>query len=374
VKRICLLGSFSGRNIGDDAILRGVINVFEQTIGDFRLVLLSKFPKYFSGFSPFLTIKRSRISLLSLNTFMELFKSDVFLITQSNLFSQKLFNPFYNRVITYFLFVVVNKLFFRKPIGLFFGGIGPLYTPLSESLVKRIVNHLDFLIFRERQSLKYLEKWGIDTNIHLASDIALFCGKKDTNLTDNIYQKINNKTAIGININKYFSGFSETSISKAEFFKQLGLFLQDRKDAFIIFMPSDTEDIEVTKDFIVSTNLDEDAWVLVEKCDPEEYIQILSRCDFFIGTRMHSMIMSAVANTPFLGVNYNPKVRDFMKQLDCEEYCLELAEVEAERLNQKFTTLVNTHTEVQNKITHNVEIMQKNILAGIRILSDESEK
>jgi polysaccharide pyruvyl transferase WcaK-like protein len=369
MKRICLLGSFSGRNIGDDAILRGIIYVFTQTLEDFKIVLLSKFPKYFTSFSPYLILKRSRISLLSFNTFLELFKSDIFLITQSNLFSQKLFNPFYNRVITYYLFVLINKLFFRKPIGLFFGGIGPLSTQFSEALVKVVVKNLDFIIFRERQSLKYLEKWGIETEYHLASDVALFCGQKSTSFTSEIVQKINGRSAIGININKYFSGFSQTSISKADFYEQIGLFLRVQKDAFFLFIPSDTEDIGVTKDLIASVGLDENTWALVEKCDPEEYIQILSNCDFFIGTRMHSMIMSAVANTPFLGVNYNPKVRDFMKQLDCEDYCLELAEVEADQLNEKFTALRDSQTEVRKKIARNVEIMQTNILAGAKMLA-----
>ena len=359
--RICLLGSFSGRNIGDDAILKGILYILEETFNDYELVLLSKFPKYFTGFPSRLILKRSRVGLISLNTFLELFHSDIFFIPQSNLFSQKILNSFYNRMFAYLAIIWINKCFFKKPIGLFFGGIGPLHSLVGEQAAKWIVRNLDFIVLRENQSIKYLQKWEINTQYILAADTALFCKMESTQLTEKIRKQIQGKRAVGINLNKYFSEFSNTGISKSKHFNQMGSFLRSQKDSIFIFLPSDTEDIAVTREFMTSARLWESS-CLVEKCKPEEYIQIQSLCDFFIGTRLHSLIMCAVANTAFIGINYHPKVRDFMQQLDCEEYCLDLADVDFRKLTEKFDSLVASQTSMREKISTNVFGMRTAIL------------
>ena len=73
---------------------------------------------------------------------MELFRSDLFFVPQSYFFSLRLFNLFYNRMLTYLAFFRINDLFFQKPIGLFFGGIGILYSSLGEAVAKQLVNTL----------------------------------------------------------------------------------------------------------------------------------------------------------------------------------------------------------------------------------------
>ena len=122
---------------------------------------------------------------------------------------------------------------------------------------------------------------------------------------------------------------------------------------------------------IQQARLSNTGYQLIEKCSPEEYVEIQSYCDCFIGTRMHSLIMCAVAGTPFLGLNYNPKVRDFMKSLNLHQYCLDYSVHGVSLLDEKFTELLGNTHEVKEQIidereelkTQIKEIMEKDFLA-----------
>ncbi len=366
MKRICLLGSFSGRNIGDDAILRGMINFFNLAKIDFRLIVLTKFPKYFYGFSPNVTPARSKVGLLSLNTFWELFHADIILIPQGSLFSYKLFNPFYNRVLPYYLITIINSAFAKKPIGLFLGGIGPITNKISSFFIKKIIEKLDFLLFRDALSISLLQNLGVEKEYAAASDIALFCPRENTEFVQKIKEQIGKRNVLGINICKYTSEFLHNKNTTDNLLSPLISFLQEKKDSYYyLFMPSDIEDINQTKMIITEASLKEDSYLLIEKCKPEEYIEIQSICDFFIGTRMHSLIMSAVAGTPFIGLNYNPKVKDFMELTAVSSYCIEYNETALGSLNKVFAEMVKYKSELRDLLKQNVHKQKQAITLGI---------
>lgn len=60
----------------------------------------------------------------------------------------------------------------------------------------------------------------------------------------------------------------------------------------------------------------EEAHMLPYKMDIHEKISILSECSLLIGMRLHALILSAVANTPMIGISYDPKIDSFLQQVN----------------------------------------------------------
>lgn len=52
------------------------------------------------------------------------------------------------------------------------------------------------------------------------------------------------------------------------------------------------------------------------KCSAEEYMSLVANCAVLVGTRLHAMIFSLMAGTPFLGISYDPKVDSFLDLVD----------------------------------------------------------
>lgn len=60
----------------------------------------------------------------------------------------------------------------------------------------------------------------------------------------------------------------------------------------------------------------EEAHMLPYKMDIHEKISILSECSLLIGMRLHALILAAVANTPMIGISYDPKIDSFVQQVN----------------------------------------------------------
>lgn len=372
MKRICLIGNFSGRNIGDEAILRGLIKILKENYRSFKIILPTKFPYYFKNFSPHVLPVKSRIGLFSIATFSELFKSEIFFITQSNLFQQKFLNPFFNKVFAYYLLICLNKFLFKKKIGLVLAGIGPVNSVIPAYLIKKIIQDADFLTFRDKESINYLKKWQIRRKYLIGGDLALLCPRKNTGLTKKIKSKIVNKQVLGINICKYLSEFSNHLIAKEVFFENLKELLEKYKKFFLIFLPTCLDDLKITQEFIYYLHWQNSNFLLIKKCRPEEYIKIQSFCHYFMGMRMHSLILSAVAGTAFLGINYHPKVKDFMDSLGCINYCLDFEEIKDKQLPIKFDKLLKNNFKIKKQIKRKVKELVNRIKKCIEYIKQNN--
>jgi glycosyltransferase involved in cell wall biosynthesis len=55
--------------------------------------------------------------------------------------------------------------------------------------------------------------------------------------------------------------------------------------------------------------------------DLDAALRLLASADLVIGERLHAVVLAAAMGTPFIAVEYRPKVRDFMSSLGAAEWC-----------------------------------------------------
>jgi colanic acid/amylovoran biosynthesis protein len=73
---------------------------------------------------------------------------------------------------------------------------------------------------------------------------------------------------------------------------------------------------------------------------PDAQQMAYGQMDYFVGTRMHSVIMALNANIPAMAVGYLHKSLGMMREVGLEEYCVDIENVTMQILIQKFSVLV----------------------------------
>ena len=80
-----------------------------------------------------------------------------------------------------------------------------------------------------------------------------------------------------------------------------------------------------------------------------EHLDAVAQCRMFVGHKTHSQIFSLVAATPLLAVAYHKKTEDFMAQFGLEKYCVDDAQISAEKLIEMFDEMNNNLDVISHK-------------------------
>jgi polysaccharide pyruvyl transferase WcaK-like protein len=76
---------------------------------------------------------------------------------------------------------------------------------------------------------------------------------------------------------------------------------------------------------------------------------VIRRCGVLVGMRFHSIVLASSVETPVVGLIYAPKVRGYLRLLECEDYSLELASLTPQLLGDKLITAWNARKELQER-------------------------
>lgn len=83
-------------------------------------------------------------------------------------------------------------------------------------------------------------------------------------------------------------------------------------------------------------------------CYFQQYI--IGKMYALIGMRYHSNIFSAKMEIPFLSISYEQKMRGFVKRINYEDYCIDIKELSAEKLMEKFRSLEENHEKIKEHL------------------------
>lgn len=79
--------------------------------------------------------------------------------------------------------------------------------------------------------------------------------------------------------------------------------------------------------------------VVMEEVAPDVLQAAYARMDYFIGTRMHAVILALNAGTPALAIGYLHKTRGVLEELGMREHCLDISTITSEQLLAAFEQL-----------------------------------
>lgn len=356
-----VLGSNSGRNAGDAAILASLMRTLSEEIGpDVRFEVPTTNPAFVSNnYGRLFNVRpisimpwTGSLRLLGIPTFRSIARTDAMLITDGIIFDVKLWNPIFNFLITLIFLAPWAKLLGKKVI-CYNVGIGPLRSYWGQRFARFLGNLSDLIIVREEDSLALFRKIGVKKEIHLMAD-AVFQNwaasderKQQILAETGLTEAAASNNILGINVTRYVDSWlaeSEKLQNKDDFINMLASSLVQLKrqaslePVIVITQVMDHAYGErlrqLTSEKYFSETKEKWAPRIVSnvKYNNHEILAFCSCCRVFAGMRLHSLIIASRAGTPIVGLVYAPKVKSFLTQLKTPKQAIELAGLKQETL------------------------------------------
>jgi polysaccharide pyruvyl transferase WcaK-like protein len=388
MKRVCILGSNSGRNAGDAAILASIIHHLRRLRPETRLeVPVPRKRDLYRRFDP--SVARAvpmmpwnlSLRFLGVPTLWSVIRSDVLLITDGIIFDVKLFNPLFNFLILLVFLVPVARLF-RTKVVCFLVGIGPLRTRCGRRMARWVCDRCDDILVRETDSAALLREIGVDERkITLYADAALILPPAAPERVDAILRENGIGAAdrlIGVNVNAYADrflgreggGFDEGGFA-GEMARAIDLLAAQASGRKIVLVLTQRMDVVFAEKLLQRVTRRQDVVVLGnDRYSAEELMGVLGRMQVFVGMRLHSLILASAMHTPCIGLAYAPKVRHFMGLIGFPERLVELAELRAEVLAAKVAQVAQEREQTLPALVRRVEELKSAAERGFQFLAE----
>ncbi len=349
MKRVCVIGNFSGRNAGDAAILGGVLNDIDARYSDIQYDV----PTINKAF-----VKRSysehnvtpvgmmpwnlSLKIAGIPIFRSALRSDLILVTDAILFDLKLFNPLFNYLST---MAFVLPLAARRgiPVVLYNVSLGPVTTRSGAWCMQRVVDAAKDIIVRDPPSKDVLQQIGrSERNAVTGADCALNVVPSDSERVKQIASERgfdSCKPYVTFNVNSYLDVFvrgERQAIDRAEYCKLMGRVIdQTRSDlrAATVMVCTQPMDLGIVEE-VLSHVADRDKVPLVTNRDYsyQDVAGVLAGAQLHVGMRTHSLILATASATPVIGIIATPKNRGYMMSIKQDAQMMEFPQLTHESM------------------------------------------
>jgi polysaccharide pyruvyl transferase WcaK-like protein len=350
LKKICVLGNFSGRNAGDAAILGSLMNDISETYTDVEFLVPTINPGFVK--KNFVGYNVKVISLLPWNLSLKIFGlptlravlgSNLVLITDNILFDRKLFNPLFNYLSTISLVVPLAR---KKgiPTVLYNASLGPINTTLGRYCLNRIIKNSDLVILRDTESERILKELEIKhRDILIAADCALNIEPSNSTRVEEIIKKewlfMNPTGTLGFNVNSYIDVYVRSNSHGISIENFVGIISRTVDRAIeelgvdVLFIITQIMDLKIARE-VMSRVANKHRIKLIsnENYSYRDLAGIMSRLEVLIGMRTHSLILAASVGTPVAGIISYPKTTGFLKSIRQEKWMIEFANFNVDNL------------------------------------------
>ena len=358
MKDFLILGYYGFGNSGDDVLLMSVAEQLKKCKSDVKLEVLSKKPSETERLYGIKSVKRDNpFSLLR-----AVLGCRVLLVGGGTLIQDSTST----KSLMYYLFVIRLAELFGKKVMLYANGIGEIKSENMRRTAK-ILNKVDVITLREEISEKELEKLGITApKIYVTADAAF--GLDRTKIkTDGNYADIPDDT-------KYFCvSVRDHRTNTPDFVKTLAAACDtavERYGIYPIFMPfQKSRDTDISMD--IRNEMKNKSYFFDTQRNIYELLGVISGAEFMIGMRLHSLIYSAICQTPSIALSYDIKVKGFMEYMG-QKRCFDTEKVEYTALMKEIDECISNKEDIKMEIDGAVlkmsELAQQNAKIALELI------
>lgn len=308
--RIGISGSYGGMNLGDEAILDGIISQLRGSIAA-EITVFSKNPED--------TLRRHNVDravpvrrLTRREITPEIQRLDLFILGGGGI----LFDGEAE--------VYLREVFLAHehsiPVAVYAVSAGPLTRASSRAAVRTALNSAAVITVRDRQGYRVLEDLGVNREIHLTGDPALLLVPGQL--------AVEALKEEGVQFERHLVGFSvrergpaAPDIDPEEYYALLANaadYVVDRLDADVVFVSMERTDIQHSHAVVAHMHNADKAEVLRRIYSPQEILALVGHFEFAVGMRLHFLIFAALRGVPFTALPYASKVSGFLHDLSIE--------------------------------------------------------
>ena len=370
--RLCILGSNSGNNAGDAAILSSIVHNFLARSPNVAFEVPTTKPSYIRRSFPGLPVRpvsimpwTGSLRILGPSTMLSILRSDAVLITDAIMFDYALFNPLYNYLILLAGLIPFAKLC-RRRILCFCVGIGPLKTRAGRRIARMVCDFADEIMVREEHSRNLLVEIGVPRArlAQLWADTAFINPPAPLERGAAILREVGiepGEPLLGVNVNPYLDTWvaDRPSLRREEFTAGFARALDaaiERCGCRVVFVPTHPMDI-VTSEAIRSrmTRRERSVVLSSREITNQEIMAVMGCTSLFAGMRLHSVILASAMHVPIVPLVYAPKVRHLAEMLGIGDTSFEFADFSAERLTDALVRGWETREATRARMIPGVE-------------------
>ncbi|MFI2370750.1 polysaccharide pyruvyl transferase family protein [Streptomyces sp. NPDC018833] len=303
-----VLGSYGGRNVGDEAILTAMLDRIRGGRPDARLVLFSRNPDHSRTMHPDIEVVgwegvcREGIS-------EHLRRLSVLVLGGGGIL--------YNTEARRYLRLARTAQDLGVPLFTYAVGAGPLTDEADCAWIRATLSDAVEVTVRDEESKLVLEEAGLTRPITVTADPALLLEPGDCGgellRAEAVPQGVR---LVGMSVRE--PGRAAEHLDEDGYHQLLasvGDFLVHRLEAHVVFVPMERDDIRHAH-AVVSHMADADrCTVLRGSYRPQQVLDMVKQLDLAIGMRLHFLIFAALAGIPLLPLPYAGKVFDFAQQI-----------------------------------------------------------
>jgi len=368
IKRVIILGCYGFRNTGDEAILSGLINSLKKVFPHIEITVFSGDPEYTKATHKVDAVNRIEKFPCIFKDFLKRIRY----IKNCNLLiigGGGLYNDIWHKMPYGFIELVFAKMF-NKKVAICGVDIGPYHSTISKILAKFFFNMVDLITVRSKGSMKELRNMRI--NALESADLAFLIKGGDKNKAEELLKdnKIPTENLIGISMTSIQLEKRGKSLNFISIAKTLDKFLEST-DKSLLFIPFQyQQDIEISRKIINLMENRKKVYLWDKDSNFIEINDIISNLDFMIGMRLHSNILAAINEIPFLAISYNPKVKNFCEMFTEILPYLELQDIKSS--DNFYNMLIKTYQnrkKFKEIISSDIQFLMEKASTTIKVLS-----
>lgn len=304
---IGVLGSYGGRNLGDEAILSSLLADLHCRCPDARIVVFSRNPEHTCRAHPDLEavfwegVSRN-------DSAQTLDRLDLLLLGGGGIL--------YDTEARRYLRLVIAAQERGLPVATYAVGAGPLTEDEDRAMVRQALGDAVEVTVRDEESKLLLEEVGVTRTITVTADPAFMLRPERF---DPALLRAEGVPAgqrlIGINVRE--PGRAAERLDADGYHRllaQVGDFLVHRLDANVLFVPMERDDIRHAHGVLSHMASAPRCRILHGDYSPNQILGLMQHLDLAVGMRLHFLIFAALSNRPFLPLPYAGKVFDFAQR------------------------------------------------------------
>ncbi len=308
--RIGICGSYGGMNLGDEAILAGILLQLRASL-DAEITVFSK--------NPADTLARHRVER-SINPRVLTMRESAAEVERLDLLVLGGGGILYDGEAEQYLREVFIAHERAVPVVLYAVSAGPLVTAASRTAVREALNAVSSTVVtvRDRLGHRLLEDVGVTKEIHLTADPAFLIAPEPADIlrTEGVRT---DKPVVGFSVRE--PGPAAPDIDPEDYYALLANcadFVVRRFDAGAVFVPMERTDIQHSHRVVGHMQYAERASIIRRAYSAGQIMDLVGQFDFAVGMRLHFLIFATCRGTPFTALPYASKVVGLLEDVGLE--------------------------------------------------------
>ncbi|WP_433343831.1 polysaccharide pyruvyl transferase family protein [Micromonospora sp. CA-111912] len=305
---IGVLGSYGGRNLGDEAILTGLLADLRSHEPRARIIVFSRNPDHTARAHPDVeAVPWEGVSRV--DSAQVLAELDLLILGGGGIL--------YDREARRYLRVVRVAQERGLPLLTYAVGVGPLSDGVDTGMVRETLAGATEVTVRDQESRMVLEEAGLINPITVTADPAFLLTPEE--FPERFLREEGvpaGRRLVGLSVREPGRAAERLDVDGYHrLIAQIADFLIHRIDAYVLFVPMERDDIRHSHGVMSHMTAAERGRILHGDYSPRQVLGLMRHFDLAVGMRLHFLIFAAMVGTPFLPLPYAGKVFDLAQRL-----------------------------------------------------------